>query len=173
MKKFIYFTPELCSACGACAMACIDQNDVSVKAGEMPFRRVFTLETDKVSYYSVSCMHCKDAPCVLACPVGCIKKDEETGYTLYDNTNCIGCHSCAMACPFGVPTFDLQGKMQKCDACYVRQEYGFTPACVKVCPTGALKCLTPEEYNLSRQKRLEENRAQLALRQEENLEDKK
>ena len=26
-------------------------------------------------------------------------KDEETNLTVFDNTNCIGCHSCAMACP--------------------------------------------------------------------------
>ena len=40
-------------------------------------------------------------PCVTACPVGCLYKDASTGLTRYDTANCIGCHSCAMACPFG------------------------------------------------------------------------
>ena len=91
-------------------------------------------------------MHCKDPPCVLACPVGCLYKDEATGLTLYDNDNCIGCHSCAMACPFGAPTFNEEGKMEKCDGCFVRVTHGMEPACVRVCPTGALKLYTEEEY---------------------------
>ncbi len=44
-----------------------------------------------------------------ACPVGCIYKDAETGLTLYHTDNCIGCHSCAMACPYGAPTFRPTG----------------------------------------------------------------
>ena len=83
-------------------------------------------------------MHCDNAPCVLACPVGCLYKDEATGLTLFDNTDCIGCHSCAMACPFGAPAFGADGKMRKCDGCVERLRAGEEPACVRVCPTGAL-----------------------------------
>ena len=50
-----------------------------------------------------------------------------------------------MACPYGVPTFGPDGKMRKCDACMERQKAGLVPACVKVCPTGALMLLTEEE----------------------------
>ena len=50
-----------------------------------------------------------------------------------------------MACPYGVPGFGEDGKMRKCDACMERQKAGLTPACVKVCPTGALALLTEEE----------------------------
>ena len=95
-------------------------------------------------------MHCSDAPCVISCPVGCLSKDGDTGFTLYDNTNCIGCHSCAMACPFGVPSFNRMGKMQKCDGCIERQLHGMELACTRVCPTGALKCYTEEEYETAR-----------------------
>ena len=28
MKKFLFFDSEKCSACGACALACMDQNDI-------------------------------------------------------------------------------------------------------------------------------------------------
>ena len=63
-----------------------------------------------------------------------------------DLDSCIGCHSCAMACPFGVPTFNQEGRMEKCDGCAVRVAHGMEPACVRVCPTGALRLLTEEEY---------------------------
>lgn len=137
----IVFDPTNCTACGACAMACMDQNDIEVTLGERPFRNVYTRETKegRLHFYSVSCQHCEDAPCIMGCPCGCIYKDEKTGLTLFDTTNCIGCHSCAMACPYGGPTFRLNGKMQKCNGCIGRQEDGRVPACVKICPNGALR----------------------------------
>ena len=47
-KKKLYFDKSKCSACGACALACMDQNDVDIPAGEHPFRYTHTLEP--VSY---------------------------------------------------------------------------------------------------------------------------
>ena len=146
MKRYLFFDPEKCSACGACALACMDQNDVAVEAGEQPFRYTFTQEskTGELKFYSVSCMHCADAPCVMGCPSGCLYKDPDTGFTLYNNTYCIGCHSCAMACPYGAPTFRPTGegrpreKMEKCHGCLERIQAGLQPACVHSCPTGAL-----------------------------------
>lgn len=140
-----------CVSCGACAVACMDQNDTDVGSG-VPFRHVSALEErmgDGVAYtnLSLACMHCENAPCVVGCPTGSIFKDPETGLTLYDTTNCIGCHSCAMACPFGVPAFSEKGKLTKCDGCVERVRAGLEPACVRVCPFGALKVYaTKEEY---------------------------
>lgn len=70
MKKHLFFDSAKCSACGACALACIDQNDVDVASGQQPFRHTFTLENKQgdLSFHSVSCMHCADAPCVTAAP---------------------------------------------------------------------------------------------------------
>ena len=81
MKKYLFFDSEKCSACGACALACMDQNDIDIPAGEQPFRNTFTLESKEgnLKFYSVSCMHCIDAPCVMGCPCGCLTKDKETG----------------------------------------------------------------------------------------------
>ncbi len=44
MKRYLFFDSTKCSACGACALACMDQNDVDVAHGQQPFRHTFTLE---------------------------------------------------------------------------------------------------------------------------------
>lgn len=151
MKQYtIDFDMEKCISCGACMIACMDQNDTCVQEGERPFRSVFDLEIERegkvsFSHLSLACMHCTDAPCIIGCPCGCIRKDPETNLTVFDTANCIGCHSCAMACPYGIPSFGADGKMKKCDGCYVRVHHGMKPACVKACLVGALKLVELEE----------------------------
>ena len=132
-----------CSACGACAIACMDQNDIDIKNGQPPLRYVIDYEDKedrdmKYTFASISCMHCEDAACVKACPTACIVKDVSTGLTVYDNTKCIACHSCALACPYGVPSFGTDGRMQKCDGCIERIIHGLDPSCCRACPVGAL-----------------------------------
>ncbi|MGL6197379.1 MAG: 4Fe-4S dicluster domain-containing protein [Lachnospiraceae bacterium] len=145
---------DKCSACGACAIACMDQNDVNVEEGECPYRTTGQLEQGEIfDYISTACFHCEDAPCITACPCACIRKAEDTGLTVYDTTRCIGCHSCAMACPFGAPVFGADGKMKKCDGCEVRLAHGLEPACVRNCPTGALICVNKADYQPEQLKR--------------------
>lgn len=158
MKKYVIaFDPNKCCACNACAIACIDQNDIDIKGGDVSFRRTYDNEfkTDKgyyCAYISSACMHCADAPCINACPAGCIQKDPDTGLTVYDNTNCIGCHSCAMACPFAAPRFrHSDGKMVKCDGCNERVKHGLKPACVRACTFGALQLMTEEDFQKQQQ----------------------
>ena len=108
MKHVFTFDADRCCACSACMIGCMDQNDIDVESGDTCFRKTYDTEIDLAdgttycAYLSMACMHCTDAPCITACPVGCITKDPETGFTVYDNTNCIGCKSCALACPFGL-----------------------------------------------------------------------
>ncbi len=146
MKIIFEFDKDKCSACGACAVACMDQNDIDVSSGRQPYRKTYNYEgqNGELVSMSISCMHCADAPCINACPINCLYKDKESGLTLYDNENCIGCHSCAMACPYGAPSFRViegphhREKMEKCDNCIERIRIGKDPACVHSCPTGAL-----------------------------------
>ena len=72
---------------------------------------------------------------------------------------CIGCHSCSIACPFGVPRFGADGTMQKCDLCSERLEDGLEPACVRVCPTKALRQGSPNELGLSVERKAAERLA--------------
>ena len=138
---------ERCVGCCACVVACMDQNDVDTDtmAGlrDVSVVKPVYSVTHKLGYVSLACLHCDDAPCVSGCPTGCLQKTAD-GLVISDTSLCIGCHSCLMNCPYGAPRFDAEGKISKCDGCAVRVENGLIPACVRVCPTKALKYDTLE-----------------------------
>ena len=56
---------------------------------------------------------------------------------------------CSLACPFGVARYGADGRMHKCDLCGERVGEGLEPACVRVCPTRALRFGDAEELALS------------------------
>jgi anaerobic dimethyl sulfoxide reductase subunit B len=144
MEKTLYLDLERCVGCGACVVACMDQNDIFPERGQPALRSIHQVEEGKypaasIHYASVACMHCEDSPCIIACPTGAITRDIKTKAVTVNRDLCIGCHSCAMACPFGVPRYDREDKMQKCNLCIERVEAGLKPACVRVCPFKALQ----------------------------------
>jgi formate dehydrogenase iron-sulfur subunit len=94
-----------------------------------------------------ACMHCTDAACVKVCPNGSLYH-HELGFVAYNKDTCTGCGYCADACPFNVPRATRHlitgiAKMDKCTFCTTpgldRIAEGGEPACVKTCPTKALK----------------------------------
>jgi formate dehydrogenase iron-sulfur subunit len=98
-------------------------------------------QTNAVRWLFVSrrCMHCDDAGCMKICPApGALYKTEQ-GAVAFDKDKCIGCKLCVAGCPFDVPRYDEQNKIGKCDLCASRIAEGFSPACAKTCPTGAIK----------------------------------
>lgn len=151
MDKTICLNIDLCSGCGACVVACMDQNDIYPEKGQVPFRRIYCIEDSEfpeaeIKYISTGCLHCEDSPCVIGCPTGAITKDDKTRAVIVNSGLCIGCHSCALSCPFGVPRFNRDGKMEKCNLCLERLEAGLEPACVRVCPTFALTFESPNKF---------------------------
>ncbi len=92
-------------------------------------------------FSKLQCMHCEHPACVAACPVGALQKTAD-GPVVYDDNRCFGCRYCMVACPFGIPTFEWEKPLpwiRKCTFCIDRQDAGLEPACVKTCPTDALK----------------------------------
>jgi carbon-monoxide dehydrogenase iron sulfur subunit len=73
---------------------------------------------------------------------GCITVDAESGVVRHDDSRCVGCWMCVMACPHGaITTGGMNEKglpvAVRCDLCEGEDE----PLCVTVCPTRALACV--------------------------------
>jgi len=98
-----------------------------------------------------ACMHCVDPVCLVDCPTDAIHRDVKTGNVVIDEATCIGCASCAGACPYGNIEMrevrnsdggfhiDQDGsyvlRATKCDLCTGRNG---GPACQQACPHDAL-----------------------------------
>jgi molybdopterin-containing oxidoreductase family iron-sulfur binding subunit len=113
-------------------------------------------------YIPTICNQCEDAPCEKVCPSGATYTRAD-GIVMVDGELCIGCSSCAVACPYDMRTmlesdsltkglfgignltpFEEQGYGRykagtavKCDFCSERVDAGLMPACVSTCPTNA------------------------------------
>jgi ferredoxin len=64
-----------------------------------------------------------------------------SGPVVYDESKCMGCRYCMVACPFEIPKYEydaLAPRVRKCTFCADRQAVGLKPACTEVCPSGAL-----------------------------------
>lgn len=135
MRKILFKT-ENCAGCNICAIACMDQNDYQPSSGTEPFRKVFCTEKDGIQRFrSQACTHC--GLCIDSCPLGCIRRDPDTGFVIADPAGCTGCGACSTVCPVSAPQI-CGGVMCKCDGCNERVKAGLAPACVRACPTGAL-----------------------------------
>lgn len=141
MSNVFYFDATRCMGCKACQISCKDKNHISVIGAT--FRTVKTYEVDnfpnaKIYHLSTTCNHCENPACVEKCPTGALQKLPD-GTVTNDHSACIGCGTCAQACPYGIPiVFEDEGIMRKCDACQALRNLGGNPACVDACPNRAL-----------------------------------
>ena len=91
MQKSLLITPELCTSCLQCEMACSFEHEGVFNPSKSRIK-VFEFEHGRraVPY---TCTQCADAVCV-------------------------GCKVCTIACPFGTVNYDKDsGKVIKCDLC--------------------------------------------------------
>jgi len=171
MSKAILYDATKCTACRACQVACKQWNElpaeVTTNRGtyenpadlspstwlKMEFREAAPGGKIRWLFNRRACMHCTDAACVKVCPNGSLY-NHRLGFVAFNKDTCTGCGYCADACPFEVPRSTrnlLTGiaKMDKCTFCTApgldRIAEGLEPACVKTCPTGALKFGEREE----------------------------
>ena len=158
-----------CIGCKACQVACMQWNDlrddVGDNVGVYDNPRDLTPQSWTVMRYSEvvaknetegerlewlirkdGCMHCEDPGCLKACPApGAIVK-YTNGIVDFISENCIGCGYCVQGCPFDIPRISKQDdRAYKCSLCSDRVAVGMEPACVKVCPTGAIRFGTKED----------------------------
>jgi ferredoxin len=66
----------------------------------------------------------------------------KSGAVIYDETVCVGCRYCMIACPFEIPAYEYDNafspRVRKCTMCHPRIVKGLLPGCVEACPTEAL-----------------------------------
>jgi formate dehydrogenase iron-sulfur subunit len=158
-----------CIGCKACQVACMQWNDLRDDIGDnigtydnprdltpqswtvMRFSEVETKaqnEEMKLEWLirKDGCMHCADPGCLKACPAPGAIVQYANGIVDFISENCIGCGNCVTGCPFDVPRISKKDdKAYKCSLCSDRVGVGLEPACVKACPTGAIRFGSKED----------------------------
>ena len=145
-KKYVMVIDQnRCIGCDCCTIACMKENNttyhwievetINACQKDVPQGRFPDL---KMEFLPHLCNHCDNPPCVDACPVGALMK-EENGLVILNKDNCDGCQSCLDACPYGVIKFNLEeGVAEKCHFCSHRIKEGNQPFCVTCCEGQAL-----------------------------------
>jgi Fe-S-cluster-containing dehydrogenase component len=137
-----------CTGGGACTMAC--KAEFGVPLG---VTRMWMKEENKGTYPNVSkavmpamCNHCDYPICVRNCPTNATYKHPD-GFVLQRYNRCIGCRTCAIACPYNARHLlpakrtdeDLPTRIvDKCNFCIHRVSRGRAPACVEACTARAI-----------------------------------
>jgi Fe-S-cluster-containing dehydrogenase component len=140
-RKILMIESSRCIGCHACEVACKLEHELP--AGPRPVKVIQVGPSEsgqgmQMRYESVTCFHCERPACVAACPTGAMQKRED-GIVFSHPDLCIGCQTCAVACPFGIPELNPStGKIAKCDGCRSRIDMGLWPACALKCPSGCL-----------------------------------
>jgi formate dehydrogenase iron-sulfur subunit len=130
MAKRVYLNLDLCCGCKSCAAGCAYGHHVQSNLGHGKIEGLADLP--------LHCLHCEQPACAEACPNESMKKQLD-GMVTRSSFKCVGCSSCAIACPFGVIQPDLTKHIvPKCDLCIDRLEEGEIPRCVATCTSGAL-----------------------------------
>ncbi len=100
-----------CVGCYGCVVACKQEHFLPPG---IFWNRVLISETGDYpvvtkQMYPVQCNHCKEAACVKACPTGATQQRED-GIVWIDQTKCVGCRYCLIACPYQVRSFYAEEK---------------------------------------------------------------
>ena len=129
-----------CTGCQACTVACAVENRTDPAA---PRTSVAVYETGadgvpRIAMLPRLCQHCAEAPCIAACPVGASRRRPDE-IVVVETAACTGCGDCIRACPYDARRLDPRsGTADGCDFCAHRVDAGLLPACVEMCPGGAL-----------------------------------
>ena len=159
-EQYVFlFNQTRCIGCNTCVVACKDWKEI--EPGKVSLRRheeivVKTAAAPGFKIYRMlyACYHCDSPRCVIACGLGSIKKDKETGIVYLDQSVCQGLRSCETrsGCPYGnishADKRSAQDRMRpgmkvsrpgfKCDMCRDRLQEGELPICVAACINRAL-----------------------------------
>ncbi|MFC2038308.1 4Fe-4S dicluster domain-containing protein [Chloroflexota bacterium] len=151
-EKILVIDPEKCTGCRKCEVVCSVFHNGASNPGRS---RIRVIKWENIGLYlPVTCQNCDDAFCTDVCPAKACHRDPETNKIVIDGDICIGCKTCIIACPFGVPFFDKVDHVSvKCDFC------DGNPQCVASCETKAIDYV---DLHLANKYRLNEQARNLA-----------
>jgi len=135
----IIIDPNLCRDCQACTLACslFHHSECSPEMARLRVNKGL----DQGNIEIILCRQCDFPDCIAACPNEAIRLDEHGQVILFEE-ECLQCGACAEACRYHAIFYNQKlGMYLKCDLCRGRAE---GPACVELCPVGALTLVTEE-----------------------------
>jgi hydrogenase-4 component A len=95
MNRFVVAEPSRCIGCFACVAGCVEGHR---QAGLQAYPRLYVMRTP-AGTMPIQCRHCDQPACAAVCPVKAITKIDSRVFL--NESLCIGCKMCALACPFG------------------------------------------------------------------------
>ncbi|NBK23352.1 MAG: 4Fe-4S ferredoxin [Spirochaetia bacterium] len=136
--KRIYVNEMWCLGCHLCEYYCAYANsgvqDMVKALKDKQIKSRITVEQRGTISFAVNCRHCTEPLCVKSCIGGAITS--KNGVIIIDQSRCVLCYSCIMACPYGALMPAVEGVMQKCELCTTNSQG--QPACIQGCPNKAI-----------------------------------
>lgn len=164
---------SVCIGCKACQTACAEWNDlrdeIGINHGVYDNPIDLTAQSWTVMRYHETedygklewlirkdgCMHCTEPGCLKSCPAPGAIIQYANGIVDFQSDKCIGCGYCIAGCPFNIPRMNPEdNRVYKCTLCVDRVSVGQEPACVKTCPTGAIRFGSKEEMKVYAEQRI-------------------
>ncbi len=158
--KTIFIDTTRCTACRGCQIACKNwnqngasatknlgnhQNPPDLDGNTFKLVRFSEVETDgKVGWYFFpdQCRHCLEPPCkdtIAGYVEDGVIQDEATGAVVYTaKSKEAPFDEVQSSCPYNIPRQNAKSQTVKCTMCIDRISSGLKPACVKICPSGAM-----------------------------------
>jgi formate dehydrogenase iron-sulfur subunit len=158
--KTFFVDTTRCTACRGCQVACKNwnrngasmtkntgshQNPPDLDGNTFKLVRFSEVETDgQLAWYFFAdqCRHCLEPPCkdtIEGYVQDGVIQDEASGAVYYtEKAKGAPFDEVRASCPYDIPRQAKDGRIVKCTMCIDRVSHGLAPACVKVCPTGAM-----------------------------------
>lgn len=144
MEKVLITSPEKCTGCGTCELACSLAHEGECRPASA---RVNVFRFSDGTNIPMMCFQCEDAACVSVCKPKALYRTDCGGLVEFDEQKCIGCRMCVMACPFGNIAIVRPDKAaKKCDLC------DGTPQCAEFCPTKAIEFVLADSAVIAKKK---------------------